>query len=84
MACDTPPLKKQRNKWNAITHYQSHPMHLKMENLGMGLDNTQYSPTLHTFNMERYVGWGCILNCFMLSSLFCFPAFCWSAIPTSH
>ena len=32
---------------------------------------------------ERYVGWGCILNCFMLSSLPCFYAFCWSAIPTS-
>ena len=33
--------------------------------------------------LERYVGWGCILNCFMLSSLPCFYAFCWSAIPTS-
>ena len=32
---------------------------------------------------ERYVGWGCILNCFMLPSLPCFYAFCWSAIPTS-
>ena len=32
---------------------------------------------------KRYVGWGCILNCFMLSSLPCFYAFCWSAIPTS-
>ena len=35
------------------------------------------------FDVERYVGWGCILNCFMLSSLPCFYAFCWSAIPTS-
>jgi len=34
-------------------------------------------------HLERYVGWGCILNCFMLSSLPCFYAFCWSAIPTS-
>ena len=33
--------------------------------------------------MGRYVGWGCILNCFMLSSLPCFYAFHWSAIPTS-
>ena len=36
------------------------------------------------FNVERYVGWGCMLNCFMLSSLPFFYAFCWSAIPTSH
>ena len=35
------------------------------------------------FNVERYVGWGYILNCSMLSSLPCFYAFCWSAIPTS-
>ena len=34
-------------------------------------------------NVERYVGWGCILNCFRLSSLPCFYPFCWSAIPTS-
>ena len=34
-------------------------------------------------NVERYVGWGCTRNCFMLSSLPCFYAFCWSAIPTS-
>ena len=33
--------------------------------------------------LGRYVGWGWILNCFMLSSLPCFYAFCWSAIPTS-
>jgi len=26
------------------------------------------------FDVERYVGWGCILNCFMLSSLPCFYA----------
>jgi len=30
-----------------------------------------------------YVGWGCIPNCYMLSSLPCFYALCWSAIPTS-
>ena len=28
-------------------------------------------------------GWSCVLNCLMLSSLPCYPAFCWSAIPTS-
>ena len=39
-----------------------------------------YNLPLH---VGRYVGWGCILNCFMLSSLPCFYAFCWSAIPTS-
>jgi len=31
---------------------------------------------------ERCLGWGW-LNCFMLSSLPCFYAICWSAIPTS-
>jgi len=36
------------------------------------------------FKVERYVGWDCIPNCFMLSSLPCFYAFCWSAIPTSR
>ena len=36
----------------------------------------------HIFNVERYVGWSCVLNCFMLSSLLCFPALCQSAIPT--
>ena len=35
-----------------------------------------------TYLHIRYVGWGCILNCFTLSSLPCFCAFCWSAIPT--
>ena len=35
------------------------------------------------FPHERYVGWSCVLNCFMLSSLPCFYAFCWSTIPTS-
>ena len=35
------------------------------------------------FPHQRYVGWSCVLNCFMLSSLPCFYAFCWSAIPTS-
>ena len=28
-------------------------------------------------------GIACVPNCFMLSSLPCFPAFCWIAIPTS-
>ena len=28
------------------------------------------------FDVERYVGWGCILNCFVLSSLPCFYAIC--------
>ena len=36
------------------------------------------------FNVERYVGWSCILNCSMLSSLPFFYAFCWFAIPTSR
>ena len=30
-----------------------------------------------------YVGWSCVLNCLMLSSLPCFYALCWSAIPAS-
>ena len=30
----------------------------------------------------RWVWWSCVLNCYMLSSLPCFCAFCWSAIPT--
>ena len=30
-----------------------------------------------------WIGWGCILNCFTLQSLPCFPSFCWSAIPMS-
>ena len=42
-----------------------------------------HNSTLHIFDVERYVGWGCKLNCFMLSSLPCFYAFCWSAIPTT-
>jgi len=42
-----------------------------------------HNSTLHIFNVERYVGWGCILNCFMLQSQPCFYALCWSAIPTS-
>jgi len=33
---------------------------------------------------DGYVGWGCILTCFMLSSLLWFPAFGHSAITTSH
>ena len=36
-----------------------------------------------SFNVKIYRGWGCIVNCFMLSSLPCFYALCWSAIPTS-
>jgi len=39
--------------------------------------------TLHIFNVQRYVGWGCILNCF-ISSLPYFYPFYWSAIPTSR
>jgi len=34
-----------------------------------------HNSTLHIFNVERYVGWGCVLNCFMLSSLPCLYAF---------
>jgi len=34
-----------------------------------------HNSTLHIFNVERYVGWGCIPNCFILSSLPCFYAF---------
>ena len=30
--------------------------------------STQLYP-VHIFNVERYVGWGCVLNCFMLSPL---------------
>ena len=33
---------------------------------------------------DIYVGLGCTQNCFMLSSLPCFYAFCWSVIPTSR
>ena len=44
---------------------------------------SKHNSNLHIFNVERYVGWCCILNCFMLSSLPCFHAFCWSAILTS-
>ena len=43
----------------------------------------KHNPTLHIFPHQRYVGWSGVLNCFMLSSLPCFYAFCWSAIPTS-
>ena len=39
--------------------------------------------TWHILPHQRYVGWSCVLNCFMLSSLPCFNIFCWSAIPTS-
>jgi len=46
-------------------------------------NSSVHNSNLHIFDVERYVGWGCILNCFMLSSLPCFYAVCWSAIPTS-
>jgi len=46
-------------------------------------DTSVYNPTLHIFPHQRYVRWSCVLNCFMLSSLPCFYAFCWSAIHTS-
>ena len=36
--------------------------------------STQLYP-VHILNVERYVGWGCVLNCFMLSPLPGFPAF---------
>ena len=36
-------------------------------------DTRRFEP----LTVERYVRWGCILNCFMLSSLPCFYAFCW-------
>jgi len=38
---------------------------------------------LHAGSGAVDVEGGCIPNCFMLSSLPCFHAFCWSAIPTS-
>ena len=44
---------------------------------------THYNPTYISYNSTLTmipVGWGCILNCFILP---CFPPFCWSAIPTS-
>jgi len=31
--------------------------------------NKNKKPTLHIFPHQRYVGWSCVLNCFMLSSL---------------
>jgi len=46
----------------------------------------QFSTQLHPTYLwcgKICIGWGCILNCFMLSSLPCFYAFCWSAIPIS-
>ena len=36
---------------------------------------TIFSIGLRSGKRGRYVGWGCILNCFMLSSLHCFYAF---------
>jgi len=47
-------------------------------------NSSVHNSTLYIFGVERYIGWGCILNCFMLSSLPCFYAFCWSAIPWPH
>ena len=44
---------------------------------------TGYTAEPHIFPHQRYVGWSCVLNCFMLSSLPYFYAFCWSVIPTS-
>ena len=45
----------------------------------------KFSIQLHPIYLSILdIGWGCVPNCFMLSSLPCFPAFCWSAIPTSH
>jgi len=46
------------------------------QDVGIADQQKVYNPTLHIFNVERYVGWGCILNCFMLSSLPCLYAFC--------
>jgi len=34
-----------------------------------------YILSLYMYYVRRYVGWGCMLNCLMLSSLLCFPAF---------
>ena len=34
-------------------------------------NSSVHNSTIHIFDVERYVGWGCILNCFMLSSLPC-------------
>ena len=43
----------------------------------------QYTtPPYISFHIKD-IGWSCVLNCFMLSSLPCFCAFCWSVIPTS-
>jgi len=39
-------------------------------------NSSVHNSNLHIFDVERYVGWGCILNCFMLSSLPCFYAVC--------
>jgi len=41
------------------------------------------TPPYIPFTVKRYVGGVVYMNCFMLSSLPCFPAFCRSAIPTS-
>ena len=40
-----------------------------------------YILSLYMYYVRRYVGWGCMLNCLMLSSLLCFPAF--FAVPIS-
>jgi len=43
-----------------------------------------HNPTLHIFQLLKICRVGLLLNCLMLSSLPCFYAFCWSAIPTSR
>ena len=52
--------------------------------LGLLHKTVQYTTPLYInflMWMERSVGWGCILNCFMLSSLPCLCV-CWSANPS--
>ena len=42
----------------------------------VGMNSLVYNPTLHIFNSgDIYIGWSCVLNCFMLSSLPCFLDF---------
>ena len=51
--------------------------------LNRSLKNSSvHNSTLHIFDVGRYVGWGCILNCFMQSSLpcFCFLLICYPYI----
>jgi len=44
-----------------------------------GYNSSIHNSNLHIFLPVKIWRWGCILNCFMLSSL---PSFCWSAITT--